>query len=72
MRARSGGVFPLPDETASGELVDRRAIHLLVEIEIEGVERAIGIAETRPLVPARVAGPVGAGARERVCNETLG
>ena len=29
-----------------------RAIHLLVEIEIEGVERAIGIAKARLFVPA--------------------
>ena len=36
---------------AGGELVDERAIHLLVEIEIEAVERAIGIAKARLLVP---------------------
>ena len=45
-------VLALRDEAAGGELVDQRAIHLLVEIEIEGVERAVGIAEARLLVPA--------------------
>ena len=45
-------VFALRDEAAGGELVDQRAIHLLVEIEIEGVERAIGITEARLFVPA--------------------
>jgi len=39
----------LPDEAAGGQFVDHHAIHLFVEIEIEGVERAIGIAETRLL-----------------------
>ena len=29
------------------QFVDQRAVHLLVELEIEGVERAIGIAEAR-------------------------
>ena len=32
--------------------MDDGAVHLLVEIEIEGIERAIRIAETRLLVPA--------------------
>ncbi len=45
-------VFALRDEAAGGELVDQRAIHLLVEIEIEGIERAIGIAKARLFVPA--------------------
>ena len=45
-------VFPLRDEAAGGQLVDQRAVHLLVEIEIEGIERAIGIAKARLFVPA--------------------
>src|SRR4051794_10300727 len=36
-------VLALRDEPAGGELVDERAIHLLVEIEIEAVERWIRI-----------------------------
>jgi hypothetical protein len=40
-------VFPLRDEAAGRQLVDQRAVHLLVEIEIEGIERAIGIAKAR-------------------------
>ena len=35
-----------------GELVDERAIHLLVEIKVKGVERAFGIAKARELVAA--------------------
>jgi hypothetical protein len=42
----------LRDQTARGELVDERAIHLLVEVEIEGVERAIGITKARLFVSA--------------------
>ena len=45
-------ILPLGDEARGGELVDERAIHLLVEIEIKIVERAIGIAKARQLVPA--------------------
>ena len=51
-RTEEERVFALGDEARGGELVDQRAIHLLVEIEIEGVERAIGIAEAGELVPA--------------------
>src|SRR5205809_7346200 len=40
-------VFPLRDEAAGRQLVDQRAVHLLVEIEIEGIERAIGSANAR-------------------------
>ena len=43
-------VFALLDEAGGGELVDQHAIHLLVEIEIEAVERAVGIAEAGELV----------------------
>jgi len=40
-------VFPLRDKAAGRQLVDERPVHLLVEIEIEGIERAIGIAKAR-------------------------
>lgn len=33
------------------EIVDQRAVHLLIEIEIKGVERAVGIAKARLLKP---------------------
>ena len=42
-------VLALQDEAGGGQVVDERAVHLLVEIEIEGVERAIGIAKARLL-----------------------
>ena len=35
---------------AGGELVDERAVHLLVEVEVEAVERAVRVAEARLLV----------------------
>jgi hypothetical protein len=38
-------VLPLGDEATGGELEDEGAVHLLVEVEIEGVERLAGIAE---------------------------
>src|SRR5712691_7906096 len=44
-------VFPVRDEAAGGQLVDQRPIHLLVEIEIEGIERAIRIAKARQFMP---------------------
>ena len=44
-------VFPLRDEAAGGQVVDQRPVHLLVEIEIEAIEGAIGIAEARLFVP---------------------
>jgi hypothetical protein len=34
------------------EVEDERAIHFIVEVEIEILERAIGVAEARQLVPA--------------------
>jgi len=46
-------VLSLQDEAAGGEFMDQGAIHLLVEIEIKGVERAVGVAEARLLDPAR-------------------
>jgi hypothetical protein len=36
----------------SRQLIDKRSIHLLVEIKIKGVERALGVTEARELVPA--------------------
>ena len=41
------GVFALRDEARRRQFVDERAVHFLVEIKIEGVERAVGIAEAR-------------------------
>ena len=43
-------VFALADEARGRELVQQRPIHLLVKVEIETVERAIGIAEARLFV----------------------
>jgi hypothetical protein len=34
--AEKQSIFPLTDETRGGELVNERAIHLLVEIEVKG------------------------------------
>jgi len=45
-------VLALGDEARGGELVDERAIHLLVEIKIKGVERALRIAKACELVAA--------------------
>src|SRR5206468_12786322 len=44
-RAEQEHVFALPDEARSRELVDQRAVHLFIELKIERVERAIGIAK---------------------------
>lgn len=46
-------VFALADEARRGQLIDERAIHLLVEVEIEGAERAIAVAEARLFDPPR-------------------
>ena len=51
-RTEEEDVLALGDETCRGELVDERAIHLLVEIKIKGVERALRVTEARELVPA--------------------
>jgi len=51
-RAEEKDVLALGDETCGGEFVDERAIHLLVEIKIKGVERALGVTEARELVSA--------------------
>ena len=44
-RAEKERVFALANEAGRREFVDERAIHLLVEIKIETVERAVRIAE---------------------------
>jgi len=44
-RSEEQDVVALCDEADRGELVDEGAIHLLVEVEVEAVERAIGVAE---------------------------
>ena len=63
-RAEEERVFALADEAGGGELVEQRAIHLLVEVEIEAVERAIGIAEAAPVCGAgQRAGLAGAAVR---------
>jgi hypothetical protein len=50
-RAEKKRIFPLLDEARGGEFVDQRAVHLLVEIEIEAVKRAVGITEACLFVP---------------------
>src|SRR5215471_8309194 len=51
-RTEEEDVFTLCDKPDGRELVDQRAIHLLIEIKIKGVERAVGVAEACELVPA--------------------
>jgi hypothetical protein len=51
-RPQEEGVFALQDEADRGEVVDEGAIHRLVEIEIKGVERAVGIVKAGLLEPA--------------------
>jgi hypothetical protein len=51
-RTEEERVFALADEAGRGEVVDERPIHLLVEIEIKPVERAIPIAEAGLFVAA--------------------
>ena len=46
------GVFAPLDEAAGGEFEDEGAVHLLVEVEVEGVEGLAGVAEAGLLVPA--------------------
>ena len=43
--AQEKRVLALGDEAGSGQLVDKRAVHLLVEGEIEAVERSVWVAE---------------------------
>jgi hypothetical protein len=42
-------VFAPLDEVTGRQFVDQRPVHLLVEIEIETVERPVGIAEAVPV-----------------------
>jgi len=44
-RPEEESVFALAHEAGGGELVDESAVHLLVEVEVEAVERAVGVAE---------------------------
>ena len=44
-RAEEERVLALADEAGGGQLVDERAVHLLVEGEIEAVEGAVRVAE---------------------------
>ena len=48
-RPEEQDVFALGDEARGCELVDQSPVHLLVEIKVEGVERAVGVAEARGL-----------------------
>src|SRR5712691_4538317 len=50
--AKKERVFPLRDEAAGREVVDQCPVHLLVEVKIKAIERAIGIAEAGLFVPA--------------------
>jgi hypothetical protein len=52
-RAEQQGVLALLDEARGGELVDQHAVHLLVEVKIKGIERAIRIPEAGEFVAAR-------------------
>ena len=46
-RTEQEGVLALGDEACGGELVDECAVDVLVEGEIEAVERAVGVTEAR-------------------------
>ena len=50
-RAEKQRVFMLVDEAAGGQVEDEAAIHLLVEVEVEVVERLVRIAEARLFLP---------------------
>src|SRR5205814_7326368 len=45
-------VLALGDEAGGRELVDERAVHLLVEIKVKGTERALGVTKAREFVAA--------------------
>jgi hypothetical protein len=51
-RANEQRIFVARDKGAGCEVEDKAAIHLRVEVEIETVERSIGIAEAGLLAPA--------------------
>jgi hypothetical protein len=46
-------VFALLNETAGRQVVDEGAVHLLVEIQVKGIEGAVRVAEARLLDPPR-------------------
>ena len=50
--AEKKSVLGLRQEAAGRELEDERAVHLLVEVEIEVVERLVRVTEARLLDPA--------------------
>ena len=59
-RAEEERILPLLDEAARRQVVDQRPVHLLVEIEVEAVERPIRVAKPGLLrAGARAAGPAG-------------
>ena len=47
-RSEEERVLVLADEARGGELEDERAVHLLVEVEVEGVERPARGRESAP------------------------
>jgi hypothetical protein len=49
-RTEEERVFPLLYEACRGQLVEQGAIHFLVEIKVEAIERSIRIAEARLFV----------------------
>lgn len=51
-RSEKERVLALLNEACSREFVDQHAVHLLVEIKIKGVERAVGISKAGEFVTA--------------------
>jgi hypothetical protein len=51
-RSKKQHVLALGDEARRGQLVDERAIHLLVEIKVKSVQCAFGVAKAGELVAA--------------------
>ncbi len=48
-RSQEEGILVLVDEAGGGELEDELAVHLPVEVEVEGVERPTDVAKGRVL-----------------------
>jgi hypothetical protein len=48
-RPQKEDIFPTVGELATGKLVDETAVHLLVEVEIEGVDGLVAVPELRLL-----------------------
>ena len=48
--AEEEDIFPLADKPTGGKVVHEAPIHLLVEIKVEAIEGAVGIAEARLFV----------------------